>query len=215
MNIKDVFAKAENGTLTYEQFEELCKGFEVAPKFTDLSEGKYVGKSKYDDDLGKKDLEINGLNQTIATRDTDLASLQEKLAQAGSDTEALTKLQSEMATLKTTYEQQTNELNAKLQKQSYEYAVRDFANSKQFSSEAAKRDFVSQLNSQNLQVVDGKIFGGEDFARQYAEANKDAFIAEKPVVKEPVPTFVQPTQQQNVQKDNGFNFNFMGVRSHS
>ena len=44
--ITDFFDKAENGTLTYEQFEAMSK--ESGAKFADLSDGKYVSKSKYD-----------------------------------------------------------------------------------------------------------------------------------------------------------------------
>ena len=47
--IKDIFEKSENGTLTYEQFEALAK--EKDAKFADLSDGKYVSKSKYDSDI--------------------------------------------------------------------------------------------------------------------------------------------------------------------
>ena len=42
MNVKELFDKAENGTLTYEQF--LSAAGEA--KFVDLSEGKYVSKQK-------------------------------------------------------------------------------------------------------------------------------------------------------------------------
>ena len=49
MNIKDFFANAEDGKLTYEEFEKAAK--EAGAKFADLSEGKYVSKAKYEDDL--------------------------------------------------------------------------------------------------------------------------------------------------------------------
>ena len=39
MNIKEIFDKAENGTLTFEQFETIAK--DGGAKFTDLSEGKF------------------------------------------------------------------------------------------------------------------------------------------------------------------------------
>ena len=47
MNIKDVFGKSENGALTYEQFEEFATG----AQFADISEGNYVSKGRYEDDL--------------------------------------------------------------------------------------------------------------------------------------------------------------------
>lgn len=216
MNIKDIFAKGENGTLTYDQFKSLCEAEETKPKFADLSEGGYVSKGKYDDDINSKIKEIEGLNGTIATRDSDLEDLKTKLAQAGNDTEALSKLQGDLDALKSKYDTDTQNLNTQLKRQVYEYAVRDLANSKKFTSEAAKRDFVSQLKAKNFEVVDGKIFGGEDFVRQYQEQNEGAFVVDKSsdnVTNPKVPTFVQPTQSQ-MQTPNGFNFNFTGVRAH-
>jgi len=215
MNIKDIFAKGENGTLTYDQFKALCEAEETKPKFADLSEGNYVSKGKYDDDLNSKALEIEGLNNTIQTRDNDLADLKTKLANAGTDSEALSKLQGELDTLKSKYDTDTNDLQAKLKHQVYDYAVRDLANSKKFTSEAAKRDFISQLSAKNFEVVDGKIFGGEDFVRQYTEQNEGAFVVKKPTdnTSAKMPTFVAPTQQQQT-PTNGFNFNFTGVRAH-
>ena len=87
MNIKELFEKAENGTLTYEQFEAAAKAGNA--KFTDLSEGNYVSKQKYENDLAVKGKEIETLNGTIATRDTDLAGLKQKLEAAGTDSEKI------------------------------------------------------------------------------------------------------------------------------
>ena len=55
MNIKDIFENAENGTLTYEQFSDaVSKG---GAKFVDLSEGNYVSKQKYEDELARLEAE--------------------------------------------------------------------------------------------------------------------------------------------------------------
>ena len=66
MTIKEVFDKAENGTLTYDQFTELTKD----AKFADLATGDYVSKKKFDDELAAKDGQIQTLNGTIKDRDT-------------------------------------------------------------------------------------------------------------------------------------------------
>ena len=92
MNLKEIFEQSadENGALTYEQFEALAK--ESGAKFADLSDGKYVSKSKYDADLKAKDTQIENinsqienLNQTVSTRDEDLKNLQKQLEDAGQD----------------------------------------------------------------------------------------------------------------------------------
>ena len=43
MTVKELFDKAEGGTLTWEQFQTAMG----ASKFVDLTEGHYVSKQKY------------------------------------------------------------------------------------------------------------------------------------------------------------------------
>ena len=182
MNIKEIFDKAENGTLTFDQFETFAK--EGNAKFTDLSEGKYVSKSKYDDDLGSKETSITQLNDTIAQRDKDLADLQTKLKGAGTDTSKLAELQTSFNSLQEKYTADTKAFEQKLADQRYEFAVKEFANSKEFSSQAAKRDFVSQLLSEKLKMKDDVLIGADDFVTTYSKDNADAFVTKK----EPDPT---------------------------
>jgi len=174
VNIKEIFDKAENGTLTYEQFETFSK--DANAKFADLSEGKYVSKSKYDDDLGSKDTAITQLNDTIAQRDKDLGDLQAKLKEAGTDTSKLAELQSSFDTLQNKYTADMQAYQEKLIQQKYEFAVKEYANGKEFSSQAAKRDFVRSLLGENLKMKEDTIIGADDFAKVYAEENADAFV---------------------------------------
>lgn len=177
MNIKDIFDKAENGTLTFEQFETFAK--EGNAKFTDLSEGKYVSKSKYDDDLSAKDGSIKQLNDTIAQRDTDLADLQTKLKDAGTDTTKLAELQTNFDTLQNKYTEDMKAYQDKLAEQKYEFAVREFANNLEFSSQAAKRDFVREMIGESLKMKEDTIIGADDFKKAYEEKNVDAFVSKQ------------------------------------
>lgn len=174
MNIKELFDKAENGTLTFEQFEAAAK--EGNAKFADLSEGKYVSKSKYDDDIGAKDSSITQLNNTIAQRDTDLADLQTKLKEAGTDTTKLSALQTSFDDLQTKYTTDMQAYQAKLEAQRYEFAVKEYANGKEFTSQAAKRDFVRALLDENLKMKNDIIIGADDFTTAYTQENADAFV---------------------------------------
>ena len=125
MELKELFDKAENGTLTYEQFEAAAK--EAKAKFVDLSEGKYVSTNKYNDDLAAKDKEIETLNGTITTRDTDLAGLKQQLADAGADATKLQELTDTLSGLQTKYDNDTKAYKDQLKKQAYEFAVKEFA----------------------------------------------------------------------------------------
>lgn len=234
MNIKDLFDKAENGTLNYDQFMTMVNSLgDGKPKFVDLTEGKYVSTSKYDADLKSRDTtigelnaKVENLNSTITTRDTDLASLQQQLADAGQSATKLAELNQQFTTLQNKYESDTKAYETKMAQQRYEFAVREFANSKHFSSNAAKRDFTSAMLAKGLQMDGDKIIGGEDFVTMYSKDNSDAFYVEPPKPVEPapaptpapapVPEIIAPTPGPvSDDGESGFQFNFTGVRPHN
>ena len=190
MNIKEIFDKAENGTLTYAQFEEAIKA--NGAKFADLSEGNYVSKQKYTDELASRDTRITELGNTISNRDADLANLQQTLKDAG-DIEALKTASADLDKLQKKYDKETKEYQAKLSKQAYEFAVKEFASGKKFTSKAAQRDFVNTMITKGLTMENGVILGAEDFVTAYTKDNSDAFVVETPEDKTPKPTFVAST----------------------
>ena len=217
MDIKTLFTEAQGGTLTWEQFEAAVKAKNA--KFADLSSGDYVSKSKYEDDLKAKDGQISTLNSTIAKRDTDLSELRKQLEAAGTDSSKLTELTTQFNSLQSKYAEDTKAYKEQLKKQAYEFAVKDFANGKKFTSNAAKRDFVQSMIAKDLKFENGSILGADDFTTEYSKENSDAFVVEKkePDPKpEPKPSFVNPTQggKPTQAEDNAFinAFHFMGVR---
>lgn len=214
MNLKDLFGKAEGGVLSYEQFMALAN--ENKAKFVDLSEGTYVSKQKYDDELAARDTRINGLDETIKARDTDLSNLQAQLQAAGGDAEKLAKLGSDFTALQAKYDEDMKAYQARLQEQAYKHAVMDFANSQKFTSQAAKRDFVSSMLAKNLQMEGDTILGATDFVSAYSKDNEDAFVKEGNPPPEVKPHFVDPTTPPGggTGDVNPFQFNFEGVRPH-
>lgn len=180
MTFKEIFEKAttENKALTLDQFEAIVK--ESKAKFADLSEGKYVDRQKYDDDLAKKDTEIQTLNDSIASRTNDMAALQEQLKNADNDTAKLEELTNSIAALQSQYDADTKKLQDQLAAKTYEFAVRDFANSQKFSSSAAKREFERAMIQKNLPMENGKIMGANDWLKEYTKDNKDSFVQDTP-----------------------------------
>lgn len=218
MNLKDLFDKAEGGTLTYEQL--VAAATAAKAKFVDLSEGNYVDKQKYTDDLAARDTRITALDDTIKTRDTDLAALQERLKTAGTDAEKLTKLGTDFAELQKKYEKDTKAYEKQLRDQAYRYAVNDFANKQKFTSQAAKRDFINTMLGKNFTMEGDTIVGATDFVTAYTKENADAFMVEKAddtANIPPKPHFAGPTSPQASEpagESNPFSFNFVGVRPH-
>lgn len=189
MTVKEVFDKAENGTLTWEQFQAAMG----TAKFVDLTEGQYVSRQKYDDDISTRDTQITTLNTTIQTRDQDLANLQQTLNDAG-DINALKQASQDLASLQQKYDTETKQYQRQLRQQAYEFAVTEYVNGQKFTSKAAKNDFKNQMIAKKLQFEDGKLIGADDFKAMYAQSDPDAFVADTPApTPAPTPTFVQPT----------------------
>ena len=218
MKLEEIFSKGENGALTYAEFSRLVD--ENGIKLADLSEGNYISKQKYEDELSGKVKEIETLNGTISTRDADLADLQKKLEEAGTDAEKLSTLTSEFDSLKSKYGEEVKTYKAQLKKQAYEFAVKEFANNQNFSSKASKRDFINSMVAKDLKMEDGRVMGADDFLQVYKQDNADAFIVEQQETEPstPKPTFVDSTQGggEPQAEDNAFinAFNFVGVREH-
>lgn len=217
--IEEVFKDAENGTLTLEQFKEQAK--KLNAKFADLSEGGYVSKSKHDDEISSLNKQVDALNETITTRDADLADIKKKLEEAGTaDAEKLSTVTNDLNSLRTKYEEETNAYKAQLESQAYEFAVKEYANGQNFTSGAAKRDFINQMIQAKLKLDGGTILGATDFKDKYSAENGDAFVVEAPPAPETPPEpskpqFVAPTGATPPPTgDNAFlnAFNFQTVR---
>lgn len=188
MTIQEVFAKAENGTLTFEQFQALVGD----AKFVDLTEGHYVSKQKYDNDVQQRDTQISTLNQTLESRKQDLTQLQTTLNDAG-DIEAMKQAVTDLEELRKTYDKETKQYQRQLKDQAYDFAVRNFAHDLKFTSPAAERDFISQMKARNLTMENDTIIGASDFLAAYKQDNAESFVADTQPQTNPVPTFVQPT----------------------
>ncbi len=219
MTIEELFKKSEE-PLTYEAFEKLAK--ENGVKFADLSEGNYVSKDKFENELSTKESQISQLNDTIKSRDKDLKDLKSQLKEAGTDVEKLTDLETQLGNLQNQYKQDTENYKAQLSKQAYEFAVKDFANSQKFSSNAAKRDFISSMIAKELKMDGDKILGAEDFVTSYSTDNADAFVKEEPKPEPqetPKPKFsssLNPDKSNpnelNSDNSNPFGFHFNAIR---
>ena len=212
MNLKELFDHAENGTLTYEQFMTAAGN----AKFVDLSEGNYVAKQKYTDDLAARDTRITTLDDTLKARDNDLASLRTQLEEAGNDATKLADVSSKFSDLQKQYDKDTKAYQKQLKDQAYKFAVTEFANQQNFSSQAAKRDFIGSMLAKNLQMENDTIIGATDFMSAYSQNNADAFVTESAPASETKPHFVDSTNPgaDGAADSNPFQFNFIGVRKH-
>ena len=158
---KEEFAKQFN-----ENYKTLAEVNNLKSKLSNAEAERDNLQAKYDTD--------------IAQRDTDLNDLKQKLADDGTDAETLKNLQSELDTLQTNYTNAQDDYKKALDKQAYEFAIKEKTNSLQFTSASAKKAFLSDALAKNLTMDNGNILGFDDFVNAYKEQDAGAFIAETP-----------------------------------
>lgn len=167
--------------------------------------------------------ERDGLNQKIADltaqaeqRDKDLNTVNEQLAVAQSDAGRLADVRKSLNELQGKYDTERREWENRDRQQRYEFAVRTAAAGQKFSSEAAKRYFISQAIGAGLKMEeDGSLLGFNDYAAKYRESDPGAFAQDQPA--DSPPSIVTGTNSGNgtpASDPNPFHFNFPGVRPH-
>ena len=194
--LKEIFGE---DSLTFEAFAS--KVTEKGIKLTDLSTGNYVDKKKYEDAVSTKDTSINDLQKQLKERDTDLKNLQAQLSDGTKDNETkISELTGQLTKLQDDYKNAKKDYEDKLSAQAYNFAVREYAGGRKFTSEAAKRDFINEMLSAKLSMKDNAIIGATDFETTYRASNADAFVVEpsddnKGGDDDKKPLFVQPSNQ--------------------
>lgn len=211
--LKSLFGEGE--ALTFEQFTEKAK----AAKFNivNIADGSYISRAKHDDKVNTLNQQITDLSGQITQRDTDMEELKGKLSAAQADATKLGDAQTALTALQTKYDTDKQEYEQKLQKQSYDFLVREKANSLKFTSAAAKRDFIREVTDKGLKIDGENLLGYDDFVTKYKADNPGAMAedkpAEPPAPPAPAPSIVLPGTQPNGGEKSVFGFQFNGVRS--
>lgn len=185
-------------------------------RFADLSEGGYVSVEKFDDRVSTLSQQITDLNGQLAQRDTDMASLNEKLTAAQADATKLTEAQNALTTLQGKYSADRQTWEAAVAKQKYDFMVQERASVLKFTSNAAKRDFIREATEKEFKVDGDTLLGYEDFVTKYKADNPGALVESVPSeVTDPAPsqpTIVLPKTKPSEPEKAVFGFHFNGVR---
>lgn len=155
-------------------------------RFADLSEGGYVSVDKYNSQVNGLSQQVKELQGQLAARDADITDLQGKLTAAQADATKLADVQTQLTGLQAKYTKDQQDWATKTAKQRKEFMVREKANGLQFTSAAAKRDFLGQANGKDFQLDGETLMGYEDFLTKYKAENPGAFVEEAPPA--PAPT---------------------------
>ena len=172
-------------------------------------------KSKLQEQIDSLNEQLSTANKTITQRDTDLASIQKQLEEAGQSAAKLGQVQQSLTDLQAKYDKDTKSYQEKLNKQSYEFAVRDALSGVEFSSKAAKNEFTRMLIEKNLPLQDGKLLGFTDYLEAQKKEDPTAFKAEEKQEEKGKPNFApppNPSENKTPSGESKFGFNFIGVR---
>lgn len=190
-------------------------------RFADLSEGGYVGVDKFNSQVNTLTQQVKDLQGQITQRDTDITGLQEQLTAAQADATKLPNVQAQLSSLQAKYEQDQQAWTANTAKQRKEFMLRERANGLQFSSAAAKRDFIGQAIGKDFQLDGETLMGYEEFLTKYKVENPGALVDEqtKPAGDDGEdagdsgkPQIVLPKNQKPEGDKAVFGFHFNGVR---
>ena len=157
---------------------------EVLENYKAVSEVNLI-RGKLEKAESERDTYKNKYDEDIKKRDADLEDLQKKLKNAGVDAEKLKKLETDLATLKTTYEESKGEHEKKLADQAYEFALKQKVDSLKFSSNSAKKAFIADAMKEEMKIKDGELQGFDSFVKSYKENDAGAFISEEPNKQDP------------------------------
>lgn len=116
----------------------------------------------------------------LKQRDKDLANLKKQLEDAGADKGKLEDITDKLNTLQTEYDEQQKKYAKDLADQRYEFAIKELSGGLKFSSNSAKKAFISDLMDNRLSMKDDQILGFKDFVDKYKEQDAGAFVTEEP-----------------------------------
>ena len=153
------------GKEVYESLSDEIKK-EYDEKELIINDGTYIPKAKFD-----------SLNETKKDLENQLKETNDKVQELSKvDTE---ELKQQIENLQKKYEEDTKALNSKYEAREYDIKLNDYAKDLKFSSNSARKSFMSDLKAKELKFEEDKLVGFDDFVNSYKESDPSAFIEEK------------------------------------
>lgn len=117
--------------------------------------------------------EMNDLKQQIATLTTERDTARTHLGEANK------KLEGYDPEWRAKAEKAENDAKAQVAELQNDFAAERAVSGVQFSSDSARRAFLSDLKAKKLPLQEGKLLGFEDYLKSYKESDPGAFAPEK------------------------------------
>lgn len=159
----------------------------IAENGSDIENAKQSAAKKFDTERETLQGQITDLQAQVKQRDTDLSEIQKKLSAAQENADKLTEAQEALTGLQSKYDTERQAWEAKNAQQAYEFAVRERANALEFSSSAAKKEFIREAIGKGFKMEKDTLLGFDDYVKVYKENDPGAFVAEQPKQPETPP----------------------------
>ena len=154
-------------------------------KNLDIGGGVHLSDELIDQIMAEDGKAKNELQNTITTLTTERDGLKAQLSDANAAIQSYKDMNIEgikqsAADWETKYNTDTQALKDQLEGVKYGYAVDNAVSGIKFTSESAKKAFVSDLTAKGLKLQDGKLLGLDDFTKTYKESDPGAFASDDP-----------------------------------
>lgn len=147
-----------------------AKNIEVTQEMEEILAGDFISVQEHERKIKRVEEERDKFKKDFETASETLKGFE------GKDFEALTK---ELAEAKESLANSEKEYKAAIEKRDYQDAIQELTKDLKFTSNSAKKAFLSELESNPLQMRDGKVLGFDDFLKGYKESDSDAFVKEE------------------------------------
>lgn len=146
----------------------------------------------------EKDTKIEELSKNLDSVTIERDDLKTQLKNANTEIQSYKDMDVEGIKQKindweTKYNEDTKALQEKLDKKDYDYKVKEKVSGLKFTSESAKKAFISDLTNKGLKVENDNLLGFDDFVKEYKQSDPGAFVPDEDPNQKSKPQFGSPT----------------------
>lgn len=182
----------------------------------DIENAKTVAQTESQRTIDGLNAQIKTLNGQVSKRDADIQSIQKKLEEAKTDAGKITEVNDSLKALQDKYTQDTKALQDQIAKQAYDFALDKGLTGVNFSSKAARAQFIKDVGEKGLKVEGQEVLGLTDYINSYKESDPGAFAPDAPAPEPapaPAPNIIsgKGANTSGSGSDNPFNFQFIAA----
>lgn len=148
--------------------------------------------------ITERDNKIEELSKDLDTVTTERNDLKTQLKNANTEIQSykdmdIDGIKQKINDWETKYNEDTKALQEKLDKKDYDYKVKEKVSGLKFTSESAKKAFISDLTNKGLKVENDNLLGFDDFVKEYKQSDPGAFVPDEDPNQKPKPQFGSST----------------------